>query len=136
MSLTLSSTLSIRTRLTTKLTTKFGLRASARLRRILLLLPLFLSVAGSAGAASETVSLDGDWQFTFKHLLTNDTPEQPDASAYDITLPVPSYWRSHNERYVEAAWWPELNREPAPLMGLHGAGFYRKKIDVPQEWSG
>ena len=85
-------------------------------------------------AASETVSLDGEWEFTFRNGLEADTPELPPASAYDMAVPVPTYWRFHSDRYVKAAWWPEVKREPAALISLYGTGFYRNRLDVPAEW--
>ena len=112
-------------------------QTSVRKHRIALLgCCLLLAAALCAPAASETVSLDGEWGFTFRNMAEEDTPDLPDASAYDITLRVPDYWRFNVDRYVKAAWWPELKTEPAVMLSLYGTGFYRKKIEIPGDWSG
>ncbi|MDD5678213.1 MAG: hypothetical protein PHW60_09530 [Kiritimatiellae bacterium] len=88
-------------------------------------------------AAPNALCLDGEWDFTFKKELINDTPALPDASAYDITLNVPDYWCFQSERFAEAAWWPASGYQGVPqYINLWGTGFYRKQVAVPADWSG
>lgn len=88
-----------------------------------------------ARAAYKEVSLDGDWDFTFKASLTNDTPELPEPAAYDVQLRVPDYMNFQTERFCKAKWakpgWKDTN-----FIEMRGMAFYRRFVDIPADWAG
>lgn len=87
-------------------------------------------------AAVSRISLDGEWDFTFKNKEGADIPELPDTSAYDIQLAVPDYWYFQAARFARAKWWKELGYKSIPHgVFLDGVGFYRKNIKIPADWA-
>ena len=85
------------------------------------------------GAYSE-LSVDGDWDFTFKPGLSVDTPDLPKAVDYDIKLRTPDYMNFQVVRMRKAKWWKYGSKNI--YVELRGSAFYRKIIDVPARWQG
>lgn len=99
--------------------------------RVATLLLSAMAVSGALHAA--TLSLDGDWAFTW----TPAGADMPTDAAFDITVPVPAPLDDHWDRMKETAWWPEAKF--ATSMGtvryLSGVAWYRQNIDIPQDWA-
>ncbi len=105
------------------------------LKNTLITAGLMMFCLVSARAAYQAVSLDGDWDFAFNAGLTNDTPELPDAAAFDVQLRVPDYMNFQTDRFSRAKWakpeWQDAN-----FVGMRGTAFYRRSVDVPADWAG
>jgi|GEM_PF-2439672 len=105
---------------------------------------LFISLAAAGiflgrlpGYAGTEMSLDGEWDFTFKDGLSVATPELPGPSEYDISVRMPDYVAFQVDRLRAAKWWTiawDTNNNIMP--NLSGTGFYRKEVFVPAAWSG
>lgn len=79
------------------------------------------------------ISLDGEWDFTFKDGLVADIPTLPEDSSYDTKIKVPDYMNYfQTQKFINAKWWKwgddYFHRR------LYGIGFYRKFIDIPKGW--
>ncbi|MFA6715394.1 MAG: sugar-binding domain-containing protein [Victivallaceae bacterium] len=94
-----------------------------------------LGLANKVQAAYKTFSLDGDWEFTFTKGMTVDTPKLPDESDYDTTLRVPDYMNFQTDRLNKAKW-GKSNWKNTNFVSLSGTAFYRKIINIPQDWQG
>ena len=56
----------------------------------------------SHGSLPVSVSLDGDWDFTY----TPDRPEgPPPPDQFSVVMPVPGYWDDHTDRMQGASFW-------------------------------
>lgn len=98
------------------------------------LIIVMLGWANYVAATYKQISLDGDWDFTFKQNLSIDTPDLPNANTYDIKLKVPDYMNFQTERLSKAKWanskWQDIN-----FINLQGTAFYRKMVDIPANWA-
>ena len=99
-----------------------------------------------------TVSLDGDWEFTYtSSLKLNDdgTPVIPEPEKFKATMPVPAYWDDHLDRLRDKDFWSGAKFNPnyqplilplgngppdADLLFLYGVGIYKTHFNAKKEW--
>ncbi len=102
---------------------------------LLTVLSLCFLLSCSLYADEIGISLNGEWDFTFKNKLVADTPSLPEGSAYDAKITVPDYMNYfQTKKFINAKWWKWGN--DYFHRRLYGIGFYRKLIDIPKSWKG
>ncbi|MBN1345432.1 MAG: hypothetical protein JXQ73_22250 [Phycisphaerae bacterium] len=101
-------------------------------------LSLLLLCLTSASPAAEpvTISLDGQWDFTYTKPTADEIPTPPPAAAFDVTVNVPGKWDDQLDRLRSAPWFKEATFATAlgPVRYLSGIGWHRTWIDAPPDW--
>ena len=100
----------------------------------------------------QTLSLNGDWDFTYtQHPGSKTEPTVPEPSAFTVRMPVPGYWDDHLDRMRTAPFWgyevrfnPHYRRIDFPMGDVYcpdaslsyllGVGWYRRCFHAPAEW--
>jgi len=99
-----------------------------------------LMCAAGAAQADErvTMSLDGDWAFTWTGPSVEAIPAIPPSSAFDVTAKVPGGWDDQLDRFKAARWFKtaRFTTTLGPVRYLTGIGWYRKIVDAPAAWKG
>src|SRR5262249_46456490 len=106
-------------------------------------LPFYLSVAFFASAVlaaprSETLSLDGEWDFAYARATDKERPTPPSADAYDGTITVPGWWDQQRNKLKERAWFKQATfvETQGTAKFLSGVGWNRTFFDAPDSWRG
>lgn len=122
--------------------------------------PVALTASAQSMPAAENgypqiVSLDGLWNFAYDHNPPKKEPhgkrmpEWPKEKEFAGQMPVPGYWDEHYDFLRSAPFWAfarfnplyrklryPLGQDPpdAMLPYLMGVGWYRKVLNVPEDW--
>jgi len=130
-------------------------RSFVSLRNFLLLsLVLIVTEAGFSAEQKPsgeilplTIELSGDWDFTYTNPDYNSIP---DNNTFEVKMPVPGCWDDYIDRIRLSKSWSNARFNKAPVVEypmqnlpphaelpyLLGTGWYRKTIDIPEEWRG
>lgn len=100
---------------------------------------LMLTMVARAGKFErERIRLDGEWDFTYQRSTVVEIPSLPPAGSYQSKIEVPGWWDDQLGRFTSADWYAtaEFRTAMGPVRYLAGTGWYRRSIDVPQDWQG
>ena len=104
---------------------------------------VFLASIGRSGVfAASTVrsgeiSLGGAWDFTYTHSSSDEPPRIPPPEAFDVKVTVPGRWCEQRQTLEKASWWKSAefeSRLDKSMTYLLGTGWYKRTIEVPEDW--
>ncbi|MCP4640103.1 MAG: prolyl oligopeptidase family serine peptidase [bacterium] len=98
----------------------------------------WLAAQWKATKESATVSLDGEWDFTWTPATADAIPPLPVSEMFDAKVRVPGKLDDQWDRLKESAWWEDAVFATAqgPVQYLSGIGWYRTRFQAPADWEG
>ncbi len=100
------------------------------MKNLILLLTMLIT---TCCFASNQISLNGQWQFSYTPSSAEKVPEIPSLERFDTQYEIPDFWDNQMETMKSSCWFKTATfREDIPY--LYGIGWVRKVIEIPDDW--